>query len=479
MSKALTCLAAGLLAVARQLSPPAPVSAQGYESPPTFSAAKVLPPELLQSPYHKIVGPVTVQGFLNRYQMQTKYGTFTVEGTELLRMRVREVAATAELEKVNTAETLVASAGRTALKPVETAKDLVTAPGKTVGEAWKGVGGWFNRVDASMSATDPNREGTVASLTGGSKARRKLAYDLGVDPYTTFEPLNAELTRVASASAVGETGVNIGLAFVTGGAGIAISVGGTTSTVREVLRDKTAAELEQLGREKLAAMGVSPGTVNAFYATGGLTPTDKAVIVASLMTLGAAGDREVFIARTAQAQTYAEGFAYRRKAELTAAFAKRVSPVRSFFNVNGTPVMQTGPASSPSCPWTMSIGARVSRSSFPTPGRKDRSGSPAARASSPPTPWPAAAGRSCPRPARVWRNNPLTSREMAMPQGALPTGIDLITLSVGTSITETSLLLPLVVNSNFSSGVKASCQTLWPTSRYFSTSSFLASMTAT
>jgi hypothetical protein len=38
------------------------------------------------------------------------------------------------------------------------------------------------------------------------------------------------------------------------------------------------------------------------------------------------GDREVFIARTAQAQTYAEGFAYRRKAELTAAFAKRCGP---------------------------------------------------------------------------------------------------------------------------------------------------------
>ena len=285
MSKALTCLGAGLMA-ALATFPSTPVSAQGYESPPTFSAAKVLPPDLLQSPYHKIVGPVTVQGFLNRYQMQTKYGTFTVEGTELLRMRVHEVAATAELEKVNSAETLVASAGRTALKPIGTAKDLVTAPGKTVGEAWKGVGGWFNRVDASMSATDPNREGTVASLTGGSKARRKLAFDLGVDPYTTFEPLNAELTRVASASAVGETGVNIGLAFVTGGAGIAISVGGTTSTVREVLRDKTAAELEQLGREKLAAMGVSPGTVNAFYATQGLTPTDKAVIVASLMSLG-------------------------------------------------------------------------------------------------------------------------------------------------------------------------------------------------
>jgi hypothetical protein len=340
MSKALACLGAGLVAALAYLS--GPLSAQGYETPPAFSPANVLPPNLLQGPYHKILGPVMVQGFLNRYQMQTKYGTFTVEGTELLRMRVREVAATAQLEKINTAETVVASAGRTALKPVETAKDLVTTPGKTVGEAWKGVGGWFNRVDASMSATDPNSERTVASLTGGSKARRKLAYDLGVDPYTTFEPLIAELKRVASASAIGETGVNVGLAFVTGGAGIAISVGGTTSTVREVLRDKTAAELEQLGRTKLAAMSVSPGTIDAFYATPGLTPTDKAVIVASLMMLGNAGDREVFIARTAQAQTYAEGFAYRRKAELTAAFAKRVSPVRSFFNVNGTPVMQTG-----------------------------------------------------------------------------------------------------------------------------------------
>jgi hypothetical protein len=341
MSKVFAYFGAGFAAALALLSAD-PLSAQGYETPPTFSAAKVLPPDLVQGPYHKIVGPVTVQGFLNHYQMQTKYGTFPVEGTELLRMRVRELAATAQLEKVNSAETLVASAGRTALKPLETAKDLVTAPGKTVSETWKGVGGWFNRADASMQATDPNREGTVASLTGGSKARRKLAYDLGIDPYTTFEPLNAELTRVASASAVGETGVNIGLAFVTGGAGIAISVGGTTSTVREVLRDKTAAELEMLGREKLAAMGVSPGTVNAFYATTGLTPTDKAVIVASLMSLGGAADREIFVARTAQAQSYAEGFAYRRKAELTAAYDKRVSPVRSFSSVGGTPLMQTG-----------------------------------------------------------------------------------------------------------------------------------------
>ena len=43
------------------------------------------------------------------------------------------------------------------------------------------------------------------------------------------------------------------------------------------------------------------------------------------------------------------------------------------------------------------------------------------------------------------------------------------TFSAATSITETSLEVPFVVNSCFWSGVKASCQTRWPTGRYFST----------
>ena len=56
MSKALAYFCAGLMAALAFL--PNPLFAQGYENPPTLSAAKVLPPDLLQSPYHKIVGRV-------------------------------------------------------------------------------------------------------------------------------------------------------------------------------------------------------------------------------------------------------------------------------------------------------------------------------------------------------------------------------------------------------------------------------------
>src|ERR1700730_16045237 len=58
-------------------------------------------------------------------------------------------------------------------------------------------------------------------------------------------------------------------------------------------------------------------------------------------------------------------------------------------------------------------------------------------------------------------------REIATPQGNSPTWIVLMTLRLATSTTETSFDTPLVVKRYFSSGVKAMCQTRWPTRRYF------------
>src|SRR6478609_585867 len=59
---------------------------------------------------------------------------------------------------------------------------------------------------------------------------------------------------------------------------------------------------------------------------------------------------------------------------------------------------------------------------------------------------------------------------MVMPQGSSPTWMVLMTFCAATSMTDTSFDTPLVTSKCFSSGVKAMCQTLWPTSRYFLTS---------
>lgn len=314
-----------------------------YEQPPSFSAGQVLPPNLLRSPNYTIGNQVGLDNFQYVFNVDTRWGPFTIKGSDLMRVRAREMAATAELAQIDSAGTLVNAAGRTVLKPLATAKDLVTAPGKTIGDTVRGVGNLFGSVDASMAATDPNKEKLIPSLTGGATARRKLAYDFGVDPNTRFSPLDDELTRLATANAIGETTTNAGLAFVTGGAGIAISVGGTSHTLRLALRDKTAGQLEKEGRQLLAAMGVSGGTMEAFYGNPNLSPTDKAIIVAALMNLGQTGGREIFIAGAANARSIEMGFFYRRQAELIAGFDHHVAPVNAFVRMGGgAPMLQTG-----------------------------------------------------------------------------------------------------------------------------------------
>jgi hypothetical protein len=330
-----------LCGIALAVTSAAPQAGQ-YEQPPSFSAAQVLPPNLLQSPYYTIGNHVGLDDFQYVFRVDTKWGSFTVKGADLMRVRAREIAATAKMEEVGDAETVVDAAGRTALKPLATAKDLVTAPGKTIGDTFKGVGNIFGSAGASVSATDPHKEGVVASLTGGATARRKLAYAFGVDPNTSFPPLHDELTRLATANAIGETGVNAGLAFVTGGAGIAISVGGTSRTLRLALRDKTAAQLEKDGRTMLASIGVSGAATDAFYANPNLSPTDKFIIVEALANLGGTNGREIFVAAAANAKSIEMGFFYRRQAELIAAYDKRIAPVSAFVRAGGAPMLQTG-----------------------------------------------------------------------------------------------------------------------------------------
>jgi hypothetical protein len=312
-----------------------------FEQRPSFSAAQVLPPTLLRSRYYRLDQPVGLENSQYVFRMHTIWGSLVIRGSDLLRVRAREIAATAKLERVSGPETATMSAVSTALKPLETAKDLLTTPVQTVDDTARGVGHIFGTANAAMKATDPHKENIIASVTGSSAARRKLAFGLGVDPNTSFPPLSNQLTRLATANAFGGTGANVGLSFIAGPAGIAIGATGTSSSLREALRDKTAAELERDGRQGLARIGVSKAIIEAFYANAILTPTDKVVIVRALESLHCADGSNIFVASAARARTINMGYFYRREAELIASYAKRIAPVQRFVRLGRTPMMQT------------------------------------------------------------------------------------------------------------------------------------------
>jgi hypothetical protein len=312
-----------------------------FEQPPSFSAAQVVPPTLLHSRYYRLDERVGLENSQYVFRMHTIWGSLVIRGSDLLRLRAIEIAATAKLESISGPETVMISSVSTALRPVQTAKDLITTPVQTIGDTVRGAGHIFGTASAAMNAHDPHKDGILASVTGASTARRKLAFGLGVDPNTSFPPLSKELTRLATASAFGETAANVGLSFIGGPAGLAIGGTGTSDSLREALRDKTAAELERDGRQVLARKSVSKAIIETFYSNATLTPTDKAIIVGVLERLDRTRGCSIFVASAAKASTIKMGFFYRRQAELIAAYAKRTAPVHRFVRLGGTPMLQT------------------------------------------------------------------------------------------------------------------------------------------
>src|SRR6476659_6707403 len=153
-----------------------------YEGAPTVSAAQAIQGVSLRGADYSISDRVPVENFQYVFSVSTKWGPFRVKGSDLLRVRLREITATEKLEEVNVAETAVKSAGRTARAPLNTAKDLVTRPAQTIGDTARGVGHIFGTARATMNATDPHGDKIIASIAGCPRPGRELAFELRADP---------------------------------------------------------------------------------------------------------------------------------------------------------------------------------------------------------------------------------------------------------------------------------------------------------
>jgi hypothetical protein len=147
---------------------------------------------------------------------------------------------------------------------------------------------------------------------------------MGVDPYTDFVPLDEKLSRLSEAAAAGGLTVSAALMVVPGAAGIVVSNLSTASTIEGVrietlARDYTAAQIFDLNRQRMRAMGVDNDLIEALLANRSYTPIDMAVMVGSLDSMSGVTDRAVFFQRAGQIKDRSIAYFMRRQAEMLAA----------------------------------------------------------------------------------------------------------------------------------------------------------------
>jgi len=327
------------LAIAFAIGIAEAVAAQ-IETPPTISAASILDAQV-RGPNYQIEDVVRGDGYLLIFELNTNYGRYQVQGREMLKVRLRELAAVEALGRMDKSQAYVDAAAKAAEKPVDLAVGLVTNPANTVQQSMSGVGAFFSRIGSGLNNVSRSRDNAADSLLGVSSAKRQIAFKLGVDPYTDFKPLADALENMARVTALGDLTVSGAFMAIPGGAGLIVSYSKTTQEVGQMALDKTPSELRDANRAKLGAMGVPNKVINAFLDNTFYTPVDQTIVVAALGRMTGVKNRGLFIVRASQAPSRDLAFFVRTRAELLADQHTRVEPFAAFVDVRGIPLNQT------------------------------------------------------------------------------------------------------------------------------------------
>ena len=330
---ALLCSGGGRGVVAQAQAP--------VEVPPVLPASELAPPYLLQGPTFTVDDQVPIQGMLGQFTIRAEVGTFAAHGREMLRIRVGELHAIAQIERMSKSDVFLQAAAQAVARPVESMAHLLEDPVQTAHGLSGGVERFFGRVELGAqqiagaasgpapSSTDRAEllakrvGGLTANVLGYETERRALAKSLGVDPYTTNPVLAKKLNDMAWVAFSGRVGVNT-LISVFVPASIAISA---TSFTNSLIYDTPAADLIVRNQQRLMAMGASDEQTQRLSKNHTADVTVLTSLVSALDRLAGVNGRPAVIALATTATTEDEARFLANAVEMLAAQQQTGAPL--------------------------------------------------------------------------------------------------------------------------------------------------------
>ena len=282
---------------------------------------EALPEGLLKSDHHRVIMPVAGDGFSNIYTVESDYGSFRCFGNGMLALRVAEIRAMSAFDELKKEKFFSDAAAEAGNIPSIRPWNPVLHPVETVSGMPDGL---FHRMlESGGSAGDEYRElrDRIASL------KRRIAYGLGADCYTSNPALQRRLNALAWAVYSTKTApeeIVSGIAEKTL-EGIETSL--FEDSVRMAVRDLSSDELRAINERKLIQMGVRRALIDAFLFHPDYTPSLATALVHDLESLEEAGNINAFIEAALTAESENDAFFYLRTADLMRGYDKRVSRV--------------------------------------------------------------------------------------------------------------------------------------------------------
>jgi hypothetical protein len=271
------------------------------EEPPILIAKEILKPDFLAGDGFKVQDEVPTSTGRNRYLITSDYGEFEADGNIMLDRRIREIAAIRKLKEVSRTDAYKNALKVAVASPLVVAKDVVTRPVSTITGIPKGLFKFANRAGQTVKEKTQRRERTqyedsnAANLVGFSNAKRVVAIQLGVDPYSSNETLQRELNGITWATYAGKMTFSLATMPIGGAAGTALTGTGLTNSFNKTLVDLAPADLRLRNLKALLAMGCDRAVANRFNNSTVFSPSVQTAIVMNLESLNGVANRAAFV----------------------------------------------------------------------------------------------------------------------------------------------------------------------------------------
>lgn len=332
---------AGLACAPAQSPAPEPQvqtnGASAYDEIGVYPSTAFLPAEWLSNALYQIDGTVYNDGVYNTWDVFSESGTYQVTGNERLLVLLREISAIATIRSESNVKRFAEGMKNAGKGELRDAQNVLRNPVKTAKAIPQGASRLFGRVGntvkhAVTGELDTSGMGspgdTAKRLIGVDEAKRQLAAELGVNPYSQNAALQKALNDAAWAQSMGNVTMQLAGGMVAPAAAANVMTGISVTNYLTTDEVKMRPEdLEKRNREALAAQGVSAEVIDALYDNPNYDPWTLSAMINAIGSLKLPRQSEIYFANAASAASEVDAYFFFRNAQLIASYHKSIAPV--------------------------------------------------------------------------------------------------------------------------------------------------------
>lgn len=311
-----------------------------YESRPVANANELLSGDLLQSAHHRIES-IDISGGFYEFDVDSEFGVYHVESMTLLGIRIDEIKTLAQaINQFEAEDNRFSDKLRSQLHVSgESAMDIITSPFGTAselaGQMASNLGDTLAGVDVLAEKNNFRYENIEPADSIAATHKRNIAFQLGLDLYSTNENVQAFLNTVTKARTSGRISAGVAMVRHKRPEKFKIANGRLKMAINLKLKNNSVSELNLINDQILSIMKIDQEVRDKFLHHNKFSPRHLTAITTYLNFLEDVRNRDAFVSLASSADSEAVALSFEQLTRMFVLYHEQLDPLRKLHILQG------------------------------------------------------------------------------------------------------------------------------------------------